>query len=261
MSHLTMWWFSLFAPLTTRSWRLLLEEIEMSKRYIDTGLFDDDWFMDLSKDSKILYMYLITKCSHAGLIKINERLCKVQTGITDLKGALKGLKSRLIEAQEGLLFMPKFLFFQYPKFPQSTVFQQKAALEELTKYGLFKDGKLAPQEGLKSPYVDVSVDVNDITDVKKVFIYNKVYDNFLKETENTTYLNFVKFIFGNNITNKPFDNIIKLEGQLSPKSFESLLSKYPKEKIKQVVEDMAGKDISKYNISSFTMTLNKWLRK
>lgn len=156
----------------------------MAKRYIDTGLFDDDWFMDLSKDSKLLYIYLITKCSHAGLIKLNERLCKVQTGITDIKGALEGLKSRLIGAQEGLLFMPKFLYFQYPKFPQSKVYQQKAALDELTKYGLFKNGKLAPQEGLFSPFVNVDVDVNAAVNVnanvKEELIFPFDSDEFLK---------------------------------------------------------------------------------
>ncbi len=152
----------------------------MAKRYIDTGLFDDEWFMNLSKDCKIMYLYLITKCSHAGLIRINERLCKVQTGITDIKGALEGLKSRFVEAEEGLLFMPKFLYFQYPKFPQSKVYQQKAALDELTKYGLFKDGKLVPQEGLNSPFVDVDVitDVNVGANVKIIYPFDS--ENFMK---------------------------------------------------------------------------------
>lgn len=131
----------------------------MAKRFIDTGMFDDNWFMDLSKDSKLLYLYVITKCSHAGLIEFNERLCKFQTGISDLKGAVKGLGNRLITVKEGFFFVPKFLFFQYPNFPNSNVFQQKTALEELTKLGLFKDGKLTPLEGLFNPYVDDSVNV------------------------------------------------------------------------------------------------------
>lgn len=132
----------------------------MARRYIDTGLFDDPWYMDLSKDAKILFTYYITKCTHAGLLELNEKLCKVQTGVTDIRGALEGLQSRLIEVREGLFFMPKFLFFQYPKFPQSKVFQQRAALEELTKLGLFKEGKLIQKEGLSSPFVDVYVNVD-----------------------------------------------------------------------------------------------------
>ena len=60
--------------------------------------------------------------------------------------------------------MPDFLFTQYPKFPQSKVFQQRAALEELTNLGLFKDGKLVPQEGLSNP--SVNVDVNADADVE-----------------------------------------------------------------------------------------------
>lgn len=136
----------------------------MAKRFIDTGLFDDNWFMDLSKDSKLLYLYVITKCSHAGLIELNDRLCKFQTGITNLKGAIKGLGNRLVTVNEGFFFAPKFLFFQYPNFPNSKVFQQKTALEELTRLGLFKDGKLTPLEGFPNPYDNDSVDVDDSAD-------------------------------------------------------------------------------------------------
>ena len=61
----------------------------MSKRFIDTGLFDDPWFMDLSKEAKILWMYFITKCDHAGLLHLNNKLCIVQTGTKDLDKIIK----------------------------------------------------------------------------------------------------------------------------------------------------------------------------
>jgi len=124
----------------------------MAKRFIDTGMFDDEWFMSLSKDGKLLYLYIITKCSHAGLIELNERLCKFQTGIGDIKTAIQDLGNRLIRLKEGFFFAPKFLFFQYPNFPNSKVFQQKTALDDLTKLGLFKNGKLTLEEGFFNPY-------------------------------------------------------------------------------------------------------------
>lgn len=124
----------------------------MSKRFIDTGLFDDEWFMNLSKDGKILWIYLITKCDHAGLIKINEKLCKVQTDIKDLKATLKELSNCLHTISEGFIFIPKFLYYQYPNFPNSNFRAEKSAIEILIKNKLFDKGSLTVSKELTNSY-------------------------------------------------------------------------------------------------------------
>lgn len=129
----------------------------MSKRFIDTGIFDDDWFMDLSKDAKLLWIYMITKCDHAGIIKINEKLCRVQTDIKDLNDVIQQLGNRLVTVNKELpksliFFIPKFIEFQYPGFPKSNVMQQISAVEILTKNGLFKDGKITLNQELGNSY-------------------------------------------------------------------------------------------------------------
>ena len=43
----------------------------MAKRFIDTEIFNDDWFMELSKDAKLFYIFYITNCDHAGILKLN----------------------------------------------------------------------------------------------------------------------------------------------------------------------------------------------
>ena len=91
----------------------------MAKRFIDTGLFDDQWFMNLSKDAKLLWIYLITKCDHAGIIEINERLIEFQTGIKSFKTTGAELGSRLYFVRESYYFIPKYIDFQYPNFPNS----------------------------------------------------------------------------------------------------------------------------------------------
>ena len=72
----------------------------MAKRFIDTGLFDDDWFMELTKDAKILWLFLLTKCDHAGILKLNPKLCQLQTGIKDLDEILKQLGNRIVTVSE-----------------------------------------------------------------------------------------------------------------------------------------------------------------
>ncbi len=124
----------------------------MAKRFIDTGLFDDDWFMDLSKDAKLLWIYFITKCDHAGTIKLNEKLCKVQTDIKDLESIIKQLGNRLVTVSEHIYFIPKFIEYQYPGFPNSKVRQQQSAVEILVKYGLFDKEKLTLIKQLNNSY-------------------------------------------------------------------------------------------------------------
>ena len=134
----------------------------MSKRFIDTGIFDDDWFMDLSKEAKLLWIYCITKCDHAGLIKINPKLCGIQTDIKDLDGTIKQLGNRLVTVSERLYFIPKFIEFQYPGFPNSKVRQQQSAVEILQKHNLFDENKLTISKLLTNSYDNDNDNVNVI---------------------------------------------------------------------------------------------------
>jgi hypothetical protein len=150
----------------------------MSKRFIDTGIFDDDWFMDLPKDAKLLWIYFITKCDHAGIIKLNLKLCKLQTDIKDLPEIIKQLGNRLITVSEHLYFIPKFIEFQYPGFPNSKVRQQQSAVDILTKYKLFKDGKLTLTKQLGNSYEhehDTVIDNESGNEPKKAKIEFSVF--------------------------------------------------------------------------------------
>ena len=124
----------------------------MAKRFIDSGLFDDPWFMDLSKDGKILWIYCITKCDHAGVVELNFRLAEFQTGINDLRTVIEQLGNRLIMVREHLYFIPKFLFFQYPGFPNSKVKAQDSALKILEKNKIDFNSYQTVKEGLADTY-------------------------------------------------------------------------------------------------------------
>jgi hypothetical protein len=133
----------------------------MAKRFIDTGIFDDDWFMDLPKDAKLLWIYFITKCNHAGMIKINEKLCKLQTDIRDLSSVIIQLDNRLVTVSEHLYFIPKFIEFQYPGFPNSKAKAQQSAIDILVKYDLFDREKLTLTEQLPNCYNKSNGNNND----------------------------------------------------------------------------------------------------
>ena len=75
------------------------------------------------------------------------------------------------------------------------------------------------------------------------------------------YKNFVLWLHEENPTGEPLQNVLALSGQISPKSFKNLMAKYPKDKIKDTILSMESKDLSEYNIKSFVLALNTWLRR
>lgn len=112
----------------------------MSKRFIDTELFHDEWFCDLSKDGKLFFIYYITNCDHAGVLRLNRKLCKFQSGIDNIEQTLtKDFTNSLVTVKQDLYFMPKFIKFQYPEFPKSHVKQQDGAIKILKSLNLWDE--------------------------------------------------------------------------------------------------------------------------
>ncbi len=151
----------------------------MAKRFIDTNMFSDEWVHSLSKDGKLFFIYYITNCDHAGILKLNRSLCEFQTGLKSFDTLIKELGNTLIIIKDNVFFMPRFIKFQYPKFPQSNVKQQDSAIKILKSYGLFNEetnSYLTLTEELPNSYVSDSVSVvNKINIEFEIFwnLYNK----------------------------------------------------------------------------------------
>lgn len=89
----------------------------MAKRFIDSEIFKDEWFCDLSNTYKLLWIYLITNCDNAGIYKVS--LKQIQFNVSKdllIEEIEEILKDRIILFDNGnKWFIPKFLKFQYPK--------------------------------------------------------------------------------------------------------------------------------------------------
>lgn len=137
----------------------------MAKRFIDTEIFLDEWFCELSPESKLFFIYFITNCDHAGILKLNKKLCQFQTKLKSIDTLIKELGNCLVSVKENVFFMPKFIKFQYPDFPKSKVRQQESAIKILNEYGLISEGKLNSlltlNEDLVKSYDNVSDNVSD----------------------------------------------------------------------------------------------------
>lgn len=124
----------------------------MAKRFIDTGLFDDEWFSELGQQSKLFWIYYITKCDHAGFMKYNEKLIKFQTGISNVETVLKDFTNRIVRVGEQLLFSPKFIHYQYPNFPDCNFNSAKSAKEIMIKNNIDPNSYLTVGELLPNSY-------------------------------------------------------------------------------------------------------------
>lgn len=127
----------------------------MAKRFIDTELFEDPWFMDLSKDAKLLWIYCITNCNHAGIIKINKKLIQYKTGIKTFETVSKDLTNSLIKLSDDKWFIPKFFKYQYPNYPEKTFRAADSAVDELRKYNLWDE----KNNCILNTYLSVSKDL------------------------------------------------------------------------------------------------------
>ncbi len=154
----------------------------MAKRFIDTNLFDDPWFMELPLPAKVLWLYSITKCNHAGIFELNEKLCGFQTGIgKSLATVRQQLGNRWVTLECGKIFIPSFVAFQYPKGIRENVLVQNSVKKELEKYGLWDKelGTVKQEFGNSLPSVKVEVEVKDKVKVKAKV---KVKDVVIKGT-------------------------------------------------------------------------------
>ena len=143
----------------------------MAKRFIDTNLFNDEWVCSLSKDAKLFFLYYITTCDHAGVLRLNKKLCEFQTGLKSIETLTQELSNSLITLKDGLFFMPRFIKFQYPNFPQSNVKQQEGAIKILKELGFWDNENntyLTLTKELANSYVNVSDNVIKKVKTKKI---------------------------------------------------------------------------------------------
>lgn len=155
----------------------------MSKRFIDTEIFDDSWFMELTVNAKLIYIYFITNCDHAGIIDANWKLIEFRTGIKQLtksyESLMKEFGDRMIKLRDNYYFLPRFISFQYPGFPKSQVMQQKGAINRLKEFNLFDEELQTLNKELLNSYeygnVNDNVNVDDDDNENNI---NISFENF-----------------------------------------------------------------------------------
>lgn len=86
----------------------------MSKRLVDTEIWDKEWFMTLSPKLKCLVKFVFAKCDIAGIWEANWILASTYIGENCSEKELLSINggAQFVKLESGKIFCPDFIFFQ-----------------------------------------------------------------------------------------------------------------------------------------------------
>src|SRR5574341_271356 len=89
----------------------------MAKRFSETEIWNEDWFLEMPNEYKLFWFYMLAKCDHAGVFKVNVRSFRglVEGNLTSTE-ALRHFnngKERIRILSENLWYIEDFIVYQY----------------------------------------------------------------------------------------------------------------------------------------------------
>ena len=106
----------------------------MAKRLTDTEKWNDDWYISLDNDYRIIWQWLLDNCNHAGICKRSMKLLNMMCNTNITEEQLVSMMSNRVIVLDNNWFIPKFLKFQYTGL-QSNKPVIVSVVKELEKYG------------------------------------------------------------------------------------------------------------------------------
>ena len=89
----------------------------MAKRFIDTKIWDKQWFRELELKKKLLWLYITTKCDHAGIWDADFEAASFFIGEKVSDSDLNWMKNKMIPVKSNngqkQYFFPTFVDYQY----------------------------------------------------------------------------------------------------------------------------------------------------
>ena len=176
----------------------------MAKRLTDSNKWNDSWFTNLPMDIKLVWIYLLDTCDHAGVYKTNIRLLKFQTGSERTEEELIEFFKERIYITGDKWFIPKFVTFQYKNFFTNNAPAVKSARELLVNHSIIK-----PNDNsfitLTQPLLNPSIRTKDKDmDTDKDKAIDKNIDKNKRMAENT-----VNILANANSLDIDYDNAVE----------------------------------------------------
>ena len=89
----------------------------MSKRFTDTEIWGEDWFLDMPNEYKLFWYYMLSNCDHSGIYKVNIKtfslLNEVKLSSNKALEYFNNGKQRIRVIQTNVWFIEDFFVYQY----------------------------------------------------------------------------------------------------------------------------------------------------
>lgn len=150
----------------------------MGKRFMGTELWEEDWFIAMPNDYKLFWYYMLAKCDHAGIFKVNlTSFCRLNGVTVEATQALtyfNNEKVRIRVVNQSLWLVEDFFVYQYGPVlnTQNRVHQSALDLYEKNSIELGSiRGIIEVKDGVKDKDKDKDIGNNQI---------NVPFDDFWK---------------------------------------------------------------------------------
>lgn len=91
----------------------------MAKRFIETGIWQQDWYLRMTSEYKLFFFWIITNCDHAGIFKPNtetfNRMNGCNISLSEALTLFNFEKQRVRQLSNGRWLIEDFFTFQYGK--------------------------------------------------------------------------------------------------------------------------------------------------
>ena len=110
----------------------------MSKRFTDTEIWGEDWFIDMPNEYKLFWYYMLSTCDHSGIFKVNTNtFCRLNEVKVESNTALTHFnlgKERIRVITDSTWYVLDFFVFQYGTTFNGNNRVHESVEKELLKY-------------------------------------------------------------------------------------------------------------------------------
>jgi len=159
----------------------------VSKRFTDTEIWSEDWFLNLSNDQKIFWKYLVENCDHAGIWKPNKIRFSKLTGLDiDHEKTIEMInmdKERICVLPNGRWFLTGFVPFQYGT-KLNLANRMHKSVYELLLYNKVELWSIRPQVEVTQGVKDKDKDKNKVKKKESLTLTLKTFGKYVNLSDN-----------------------------------------------------------------------------
>lgn len=110
----------------------------MAKRFVDTDLFKKRFVKGLQAPYKLLWIYILNDCNHAGIYEVEIEIAALRIGCPEIteRSAIEFFGEKIVVFDQGTKwFIPSFIEFQYGQLSENNR-AHSGVISLLSKYNL-----------------------------------------------------------------------------------------------------------------------------